>query len=144
MGHYNSQPLHQITSSYRTEYQATKDLHDDVIKWKHFPHYWPFVRGIWLHKGQRRGALTFSLICAWINGWLNNREAGDLRCHRAHYDVTVMWFVIEFKYVSGAHEYEFFKLTEVIPRNFAALKSSRSRGNMYSLQWVPMDALSHR
>ena len=29
-------------------------------------------------------------ICAWINGWVNNREAGDLRCHRAHYDVIVM------------------------------------------------------
>ena len=32
----------------------------------------------------------FSLICAWINGWVNNRGAGDLRRHRAHYDVTVM------------------------------------------------------
>ena len=32
----------------------------------------------------------FSLICAWINGWVNNREAGDLRRHRAHYDVIVM------------------------------------------------------
>ena len=69
---------------------------DDVIKWKHFPRCWPFVRGIHrsplnsLHKGQWRGALTFSLICVWINGWVNNREAGDLRCHRAHYDVTVM------------------------------------------------------
>ena len=31
-----------------------------------------------------------SLICAWINGWVNNREAGDLRRHRAHYDVIVM------------------------------------------------------
>ena len=31
-----------------------------------------------------------SLICAWINGWVNNREAGDLRRHRAHCDVTVM------------------------------------------------------
>ena len=41
-------------------------------------------------KGQWRGALMFSLICAWINAWLNNREAGDLRRHRAHYDVTVM------------------------------------------------------
>ena len=29
-------------------------------------------------------------ICAWINDWVNNREAGDLRCHRAHYDVIVM------------------------------------------------------
>ena len=32
----------------------------------------------------------FSLICVWINGWVNNREAGDLRRHRAHYDVIVM------------------------------------------------------
>ena len=68
--------------------------HDDVIKWKHFPRYWPFLRGIhrprWIHKGQWRGALMFSLICAWINGWVNNREAGDLRRYRAHYDVTVM------------------------------------------------------
>ena len=32
-----------------------------------------------LHKGQWRGALMFSLICVWINGWANNREAGDLR-----------------------------------------------------------------
>ena len=49
--------------------------HDDVIKGKHFPHYWPFVRGIHQspvnspHKSQWRGALIFSLICAWINGW---------------------------------------------------------------------------
>ena len=46
------------------------------------------------HKGQLRGALTFSLICAWIIDWVNNREAGDLRRHRGHYDVIVMlwWF----------------------------------------------------
>ena len=42
------------------------------------------------HKGQWRGALMFSVICVWINGWVNNREAGDLRRYRAHYDVTVM------------------------------------------------------
>ena len=70
--------------------------HDDVIKWKHFPRYWPFVRGIYRfqvnspHKGQWRGALMFSLICVWINGWVNNREAGDLRRQLAHYDVIVM------------------------------------------------------
>ena len=63
---------------------------------KHFPRYWPFVRGIHRspvnspHKGQWRGALMFSLINVWINGWVNNGEAGDLRRHRAHYDVTVM------------------------------------------------------
>ena len=73
----------------------TKD-HDDVIKWKHFPRYWPFVWGIDRspvnspHKVQWRGSLMFSLICTRINGWVNNREAGDLRHHRAHYDVTVM------------------------------------------------------
>ena len=70
--------------------------HDDVIKWKHFPRYWPYVRGIHRspvnspHKGQWRRALMFSLICAWINGWVNNRDAGDLRRYRAHYDVTAM------------------------------------------------------
>ena len=42
------------------------------------------------HKDQWRGALMFSLICVWINGWVNNREAGDLRRYHAHYDVTVM------------------------------------------------------
>ena len=40
-------------------------------------------------KGQWRGALMFSLICARINGWVNNREADDLRRLRAHYDVIV-------------------------------------------------------
>ena len=42
------------------------------------------------HEGQGRGTLMFSLICAWINGWVINREAGDLRRRRAHYDVTVI------------------------------------------------------
>ena len=36
------------------------------------------------------GALVFSLICAWTNGWVNNRGACDLRRHCAHYDVMVM------------------------------------------------------
>ena len=48
--------------------------------WRHqmelFPRYWPFLRG---HQ-----------ICAWINVWVNNRKAGDLRRHRSHYDVSVM------------------------------------------------------
>ena len=42
------------------------------------------------YKDQLRGALMFSLICVWINDWVNNREAGDLRRYRAHYDVIVM------------------------------------------------------
>ena len=70
--------------------------HDDVIEWKHFPRYWPFVQGIhWSpvnspHKGQWRGALIFSLICVWINGWINNHEAVNLRRYHAHYDISVM------------------------------------------------------
>ena len=78
-----------------TPYMA-QQLVDDAIKWKHFTRYWPLVRGIHRSpmnspkKSQWPGALVFSLICAWINGWVNNCEAGDLRRHRAHYDVIVM------------------------------------------------------
>ena len=74
--------------------------HDDVIKWKHFPRNWPFVRKIhrspvnFPHKGQCRGSLMFSLIYVWINDWANNREAGDLRRQHGHYDVIVMWKMI--------------------------------------------------
>ena len=70
--------------------------HDNVIKWKHFPRYWPFVRGIHrslvnsLTKASDAELLMLSLICAWMNGWVNTRKAGDLRRHRAHYDATVM------------------------------------------------------
>ena len=42
------------------------------------------------HKGQWRRALMISLICPWINDWVNNRKVGDLNRDRAHYDVTVM------------------------------------------------------
>ena len=76
--------------------EGNKTPHDDVIKWKHFPRYSPFVRGIHRspvispHKGQWRGALMFSLTCAWINGWVNNRKIGDLRRHHGHNDVTIM------------------------------------------------------
>ena len=76
----------------------TESCHDDVIKWKHFPGYWPFVRGILRspvnspNKSHWRGAMMFSLICVWINSWVNNRGAGDLRRYRAHYDVFVMVF----------------------------------------------------
>ena len=53
--------------------------HGDVIKWKHFPRNWPFVRGIHRstvnspHKGQWRGDLMFSLIGA-LNKQLNKQS----------------------------------------------------------------------
>ena len=43
------------------------------------------------HKGQWSGALMFSLICAWINRWVNNGATGDLRHYRASYGVIVMY-----------------------------------------------------
>ena len=49
------------------------------------------VPGEFPHKGQWRRALMFTLICVWINGCVNNREAGDLRRYCAHYGVTVMF-----------------------------------------------------
>ena len=88
------------TLSYPWCHMASLDngyrYHDDVIRWKHFPRNWPFVRGIHRssvnspHKGQWRWALMFSLSCVWINDWVNSREAGDLRRYIAHYDVIVM------------------------------------------------------
>ena len=97
----------------------TRFFPDDVIKWKHLPRYWSFVRGIHRssvnspHKGQWRRSSMLSLICAWINRWVNNRAAGDLRRHRAHYDVIVMpsfsgyrWFRIIFVVTSSKTAYE--------------------------------------
>ena len=90
---------------------------DDVIKWKHFPRNWPFVRKIhrspvnFPHKGQWRGALMFSLIYVWINDWANNREAGDLRRQHGHYDVIVMkcdcFFHSLFSLIANTRYYRF-------------------------------------
>ena len=66
----------------------------DITWWRHQIFRWPCVRGIqrspvsFPHKVQWRGALIFSLICAWTNSLANNRDTGDLRRHCAHYDVT--------------------------------------------------------
>ena len=74
-----------------------KSLHlDDVIKWKHFSRLLlickgnPPGNGDSPHKGQSGGALIFSFMCAWTNDWANSLDAGDLRRHGAHCDITVM------------------------------------------------------
>ena len=90
-------PRESLNPNRTVRHQKARCCHDDVIKWKHFPCYWSFVQGIHRRpvnsprKAQWRGALMFSLICAWINDWVNNREAGDLRRHRAHYDI-LLWY----------------------------------------------------
>ena len=109
---------YEIIKSYIRCHDASTSVHD-VIEWKHFPRYWPFVRGIHRspvnssHKGQGCGALMFSFICAGINGWVNNREAGDLRCHSAHFDVIIMTVFYECCFYFH-FQFELLLITEVI------------------------------
>ena len=83
--------IHTVSHDYKSDWKH----HDDVINWKHFPRYWPFVRGIHRspvnspHKGQWRGALM-SLICALNKRLSKHLEAGDLRPQRTNHDVIVM------------------------------------------------------
>ena len=77
------------------------------MAWKRFPHYWSFAW--WRHQmetfyalltpcaenqfpAQRPVTRSFGIffICAWTNSWASNGDAGDLRLHRAHFDVIVM------------------------------------------------------
>ena len=72
--------------------------HFDVTQWKRFSPYRPFVRGIHRppvdspYKGSVTRTLTFSLMLAWTNSWINRRVVGDFGCHDAHCDVIVMYF----------------------------------------------------
>ena len=46
---------------------------------------------------QRPVTWSFDVFCDLrieLNGLVNNREAGELRSHRAHYDVIVMWKIM--------------------------------------------------
>ena len=99
--HAINQTLNYIQRSKKEHYASCSrytafSFHDDVIKWKHFRVLLalfegnPPVTGSSPHKGQWCRALMSSLICAWIYGWVNNQDAGDLRRYRADYDVTLM------------------------------------------------------
>ena len=72
--------LNMMMSSYRNIFRITGHLCGEFTGHRWTPP----------HKGQWRRALIFSFNCTWINSWVNNGEAGDLRCHRTHYDVIVM------------------------------------------------------
>ena len=106
--HIHWDALHMYSGTMESPYNT---IHDDAIKWKHFLRYWPFVRGIhWSPvvpppNGQWRRALMFSLICAWTNVWANKWDAGDLRRHHTHYDVTVMflWHGIIYNMISAGY-----------------------------------------
>ena len=89
---------------------------------------WPFARGFHRspvnspHKGQWREALMFSLICSWTNGWVNIGEAGDLRHHRAHYDVTVIWHC-QMTHIFNSHPH--FRRTELL-NNFYTIHDTKT------------------
>ena len=117
------------TSSLRYIYLLIH-AHDDVIKWRHFPRYCPFVRGIHQspvnspHKGQWHRASMFSLICARISGWVNTGDAGDLRRHRAHYDVIVMNFLF---LITCCLQMEMFDLRKCSASYFVIVHNTLSR-----------------
>ena len=116
--------------------------HDDVIKWKHFPRNWPSVRGI--HRSQLRGASMFSLICVWINGWVNNGETDDLRRHRDHYDVNVMTeWKTRARSLSGVREYEqrYKKVNMQMARKDAAHRDNERKYNIKSMRMARKDSL---
>ena len=124
-------------------------VHDDVIKWKHFPRYWPFVR--WIHrspansshKSQWRGALMFSFICAWINGWVNNDEAGDLRRHSAHYDVTVLSMALKLRHRFRPHQIDVLvQDCNIFIANAQGIMQPWNR-NMHSLKLVILFVLNN-
>ena len=68
--------------------------HDDIIKWRHSLRYGPFVWEFtghrWITRTKASDAELWFWSAPWISGWVNNREAGDLRRHHAYYDVIVM------------------------------------------------------
>ena len=71
-------------------------IHDDVIKRKHFRVTGPLcgevTRDRWIPRTKASDAELgcFLLSAPWINGWVSNGDAGDLRRHHAHYYVIVM------------------------------------------------------
>ena len=109
-GTYNKAKWKLLIQIAWPQYPTNSHNHVDVIKWKHF-----------LHKGQWRGTLMFSLICAWMNGWVNNRVAGELRCHGAHYDVIAMSRYLIVKLISSLSGCSSVTLRLVVINNGGAL-----------------------
>ena len=69
-----------MTSSNGNIFRVTGPLCGEFTGHRWLPHTKAIDAELW----------CFLWSAPWINGWVNNREAGDLRRHRAHYDVIVM------------------------------------------------------
>ena len=66
--------------------------HDDVINWKHFPRYWPFARRFrWIPFTKASDVELWCFLWSASEQTEQNWDAGDLRRHSTHYDVTVMY-----------------------------------------------------
>ena len=107
--HCSPTPVQSKLNGLQKLQQACDMNHDDVIKWKQYPRYWPFVREFtghrWIPRTKPSDAELWCFLWSapWMNGWVNTREAGDLRRHRAHYDVifnrdkiVISFFILTF------------------------------------------------
>ena len=100
---------------------------DDVIKWKYVPPFWSLVWGIHRspvnspHKGQWRGALMLLWSAPWINGWVHNREAGDLRRHHCNHQ----WFSLD----------EYGSINSLDPVEYGHVKKSQ-QSKLKSRTWL--------
>ena len=72
---FSAANLRMMTSSNGNIFRVTGPLCGEFTGPGEFPTQRPVTR-----------SFDVSLICVWINGWVNNREAGDLRRYRGHYD----------------------------------------------------------
>ena len=83
------------------------------------------VTGEFPQKGQWRGAMVSSLICTWINGWVNNR---------AHYDVTVMRIDISSQ---SLHHSRWMLVGTQINRTNRDVEQIRAKWNWKHHSWQP-------
>ena len=87
--HWDNRTLSQF------QWSNVVGYHDDLMKWKHFLRYWPLCeRNPLVTSGfpsHRPVMQSFDVsVDLRLNGWANNRDAGDLRRHRAHHHVIIM------------------------------------------------------
>ena len=127
---------HKITETVTTPKQGTTEARASFITWwRHQMETFSALLALCVvkspvnsaHKGRWRGALMFSLICARIIDWVNNREAGDLRRQRAHYDVIVMIYHTVYRYrtmISLRYKYSSMVTLKQIGRHFHLIFSS--------------------
>ena len=79
--HWNCDHFHKsmMTSSNGNIFRVTAPLCEEITGHR------------WIPLTKASDAELWCFLWSGINAWVNNREAGDFKCHRAHYDVIVMF-----------------------------------------------------